>query len=132
MRCLIDTCAWIWELASPDKLSDRATSTIDEAGRNGELHLSVISCWEVAKLVEEGRLRLNIPVRDWIERGLAREGLILVELSPAICVESTELPGEFPGDPADQIILATARRLSLPVITPDRAFRDHPGVEAVW
>ena len=66
------------------------------------------------------------------ESQLARTGLVLLDLSPAICVESTELPGKFTGDPADQIILATARRHSLPVITPDRAFRDHPGVEAVW
>jgi PIN domain nuclease of toxin-antitoxin system len=132
MRCLLDTCTFIWDLTERKRLSRRARKAIDDAAVREELHLSVISCWEVAKLVEKGRLRLELPVRDWIERGLTRSGLTLLPLSPAIAVESTELPGEMSLDPADQMIVATARHHSLAVVTPDARIVEYDGVRSVW
>jgi len=132
MRCLLDTCTFIWDLTERKRLSRKAVRAIDDAAAREELHLSVISCWEVAKLVEKGRLRLELPVRDWIERGLTRAGLTLLPLSPAIAVESTELPGEMSLDPADQMIVATARHHSLAVVTPDARIVSYDGVRSVW
>jgi PIN domain nuclease of toxin-antitoxin system len=129
VRVLLDTCAWLWDAATPERLSDAAARAIRDST---ELHLSVISCWEIAKLVEKGKLHLSIPVRDWTRRALARERLVLAELTPDICIESTELPHTMPGDPADQIIVATARRLSVPIVTSDRRIAEYPGVQTVW
>jgi PIN domain nuclease of toxin-antitoxin system len=105
---------------------------IDGARAGDALYLSVISCWEVAKLVEKGKLRFNMPVRQWIEGALMLPGVQLEGLSPDICVESTELPGSFHGDPADQIIVATARVLGAEVVTSDRQIRDYEHVASVW
>ncbi|MEX1114001.1 MAG: type II toxin-antitoxin system VapC family toxin [Akkermansiaceae bacterium] len=90
--------------------------------------MSAISCWEVAKLVECGRLTLPCPVYDWIQQALAYPGIRLIELSPSISVESTQLPGTFHRDPADQIIVATSRILDAPLVTVDRKILEYPHV----
>jgi PIN domain nuclease of toxin-antitoxin system len=69
--------------------------------------VSAISCWEVAKLVERKRLNLNVPVNEWIAQALGPSGITLLPLEPEIAVLSTQLPGSFHKDPADQIIVAT-------------------------
>ncbi len=129
---LLDTCAWIWLASDRKRLSPAATEAIEGAGRGERLHLSAISCWEVAKLVEKGRLAFKVPVREWLPRALALPGLQLEELSPEICLASTELPGEFHGDPADQILVATARHLGAALVTPDRRIRAYPHVPSLW
>jgi PIN domain nuclease of toxin-antitoxin system len=83
------------------------------------LGVSIISCWEVAKLVQVGRLVLPCPVSEWIQKALSYPGVRLVQLSPRVVVESTQLPGQFHRDPADQMIVATARVLGVPVVTAD-------------
>ena len=93
--------------------------------------MSAISCWEVAKLVEYGRLTLPCPVSDWLRQALAYPGVRLVELSPRVCVESTRLPGTFHRDPADQIIVATARVLDAPLMTADSKISADPHVKLV-
>ena len=132
MRCLLDTCTWIWAVNKDRRLSRAAQKEIDAALANDELHVSVISCWEVAKLVQESRLSLSVPVRDWVGRALEQPGLELVPLSPTIAVESTELPGKKSLDPSDQIIVATARHHSLAILTPDRKMVEYDGVQTVW
>lgn len=100
-----------------------------DSSEQGGIAVSAISCWEVAKLVERGRLSLPCPVFDWLQQALAYPGVRLIELSPRICAESTQLPGEFHSDPADQIIIATARILDPPLLTVDRRIRDYPHVK---
>ena len=77
--------------------------------RDEVVALSAISCWEVAKLVELGRLQLDRPIETWIHGALARPNLSLLTLTPAVAIASTQLPGVFHRDLADQIIVATAR-----------------------
>jgi PIN domain nuclease of toxin-antitoxin system len=88
----------------------------------------VISCWEVAKLVEKGRLVLEQPTKDWITAALEFPSATLLPLTPAIAVESTMLPGSFHADPADQLIVATARLLALPLATADKKLLNYPHV----
>ena len=92
--------------------------------------MSAISCWKIAKLVERGRLTLPCPVYDWIQQALSYPGVRLIELLPRISVESTQLPGEFHRDPADQIIVATARVLGVPLVTMDEKILAYPHVQA--
>lgn len=78
-----------------------------------------MSCWEVAKLVECNRLRLECPVEEWMGGALSLPGIQLIDLTPAIAIASTKLPGSFHRDPADQIIVATARAYDLELLTVD-------------
>ena len=82
--------------------------------------MSIISCWEVAKLVEYKRLLLPCSVADWFDQALSYPGVVLLGLTPRIVIESTELPGDFHKDPADQMIVATSRVLDCPLLTNDR------------
>ena len=132
MNCLLDTCAFLWDAGDRRKLSRKASRAISRAADDDRLLLSVISCWEVAKLVQKDKLRLALPIRDWLDKALSRNGLELVNLSPEIAAESTELPGFFTGDPADRIIVATARTMNLTVITADHCILEYSGVRTIW
>lgn len=125
---VLDTHIWIWWVHGDGKLTREYYEYIQEQESQG-LGISAISCWEVAKLVEYGRLSLPISVDEWLDEALAYPGISFLELTPIICVESTQLPGDFHRDPADQIIVATARVHNCPIVTVDRKIREYPYVE---
>jgi PIN domain nuclease of toxin-antitoxin system len=131
MRYLLDTHAWIWWNSRPEALSPKVLKLI-QRGEHDELLLSAISVWEFSKLVEKGRLTLACDGWSWLKEALAMPGLRLVELSPEVAWQSTQLPPPFHDDPADQMIVATARLENATVITTDRLIRDYPHVRAVW
>ena len=83
----------------------------------------------IAKLVELGRLTLPCPVLDWLHQALGYPGVRLIDLSPDICAESTQLPGTVHRDPADQIIVATSRVLNAPLVTADAKILAYPHVK---
>jgi PIN domain nuclease of toxin-antitoxin system len=105
---VLDTHVWVWWVHGDTKLPDDYARNIAEREGQG-LGVSAISCWEVAKLVEYGRLTLPRSVEEWLDAALAYAGIVLLELTPRIAVESTRLPGAFHKDPADQIIVAARR-----------------------
>jgi len=115
---LLDTHIWVWWINSSAKLTPKQLAVIQQHLAIG-LAVSVISCWEVAKLATLGRLNLFLPVDQWLRLGLSRPGVRLVDLTPAIALEANRLPGKFHRDPADQILVATARELNLPLLTAD-------------
>lgn len=125
---VLDTHTWIWWVHGDRKLTREYYEYIQEQESQG-LGISAISCWEVAKLVEYSRLILPRSVNEWLDEALAYPGIRLLELTPRICVESTQLPGEFHRDPADQIIVATARVHNCPIVTLDRKIREYLYVE---
>lgn len=79
--------------------------------------------------MELGRIALNVPVMDWIRGALAYPGVRLLDLTPEIAVESTRLPGTLHRDPADHILVATARLLAIPIMTDDSKIIAYPHVE---
>jgi PIN domain nuclease of toxin-antitoxin system len=93
--------------------------------------VSIISCWEVAKLVEYGRLKLPQDVVAWLGIALGYPGVRLLDLTPAIVVESTRLPQPFHKDPADQMIVATARIHDYPIATADDKILDYAHVRTI-
>ena len=127
---LLDTHIWIWWVDGNENLSPEQTREIqnNEAGIIG---VSAISCWEVAKLVERGRIEFDVPVDEWIHQALNYPGVRLLELTPEIAVESTRLPEGFHRDPADQIIVATARIYDCLLITVDDGIRNYPHVKTL-
>ena len=119
-RLLLDTCACLW-LMHGDRMSTSSLRAIDEAQANrAGIYVSAISAWEVATLVHKGRYRLLVSPQTWFNRLLALVGIRLAELTHETLIDSTELPGAPPSDPADRMILATARRQGFIVITRDR------------
>lgn len=126
---LLDTHVWVWWVHGDERLSAKAASILDDNESSG-LGVSVISCWEVAKLVEVGRLGLPFAVDEWLDRALAYPGVTLIDLSVPIVVESTRLGG-FHRDPADQMLVATTRVLGVPLATADRRIVAYDGVETL-
>jgi PIN domain nuclease of toxin-antitoxin system len=125
---VLDTHIWVWWVHGDAQLSDKQERLLHENESTG-LGVSVISCWEVAKLVERGRLILPCPVADWFDQALAYPGMQLVDITPLIALESTQLPPEFHRDPADQLIVATARILDALLLTADRRILNYPHVK---
>jgi PIN domain nuclease of toxin-antitoxin system len=127
---LLDTHIWVWWVDDDQQLVDRPRHLIQDNVRSG-LEVSAISCWEVAKLVQYGRLQLACPLEDWMEQALAYPGVQLLELTPRIAIESTKLPGTFHRDPADQIIVATARVYDIPLLSVDSRILQYPHVRTL-
>jgi PIN domain nuclease of toxin-antitoxin system len=124
---LLDTHIWLWWVHGDNRMPSEYTKILQEHEASG-LCLSTITCWEVAKLVEYQRLILPLPIAEWMQQALAYPGMRLIELSPDIAIESTRLPQPFHRDPADQIIVATARVLNCPLMTVDDKIRHYPHV----
>jgi PIN domain nuclease of toxin-antitoxin system len=128
---VLDTHIWVWWVNGSPELSPGKRQILASRQTDG-LGVSVISCWEIAKLVEKGRLALAVPVGQWIDQALAYPGLALLPLDPRIAVASTQLPSPFHNDPADQIITATAREMDCPLATEDGKMLAYPHVKLVW
>ena len=124
---VLDTHIWIWWVDENPRLSSANLETIQKH-QDGGLGISIISCWEVAKLVEKGRLSFDCIVDEWLEVALTYPGIELIELSLAIILQSTRLEG-FHNDPADQIIVATAKVLNVPLLTQDTKILNYSDVE---
>jgi PIN domain nuclease of toxin-antitoxin system len=132
MPTLLDTHAWVWWVAADRRLSSRARATITRSAARRDLWISLISTWEVAKRVEKGQLTLDRPLDQWLDDALAKPGLGVWEMTRRILVDSCELPQPFHGDPADQIIVATARRHAAMLVTRDEAIARYPHVQTIW
>lgn len=115
---VLDTHIWVWWVHNSPNLTDRQREIIQNHENEG-IGVSIFSCWEVAKLVELQKLTLHCSLDEWLHTALQYPGLQLLTLTPEIVIESTRLPGEFHRDPADQIIVATARIYDCPLLTVD-------------
>jgi PIN domain nuclease of toxin-antitoxin system len=117
---VLDTHVWIWVLeGAMGELSDETIERIEEASGHAGIGVAAISVWEVAMLEARGRITLSRSVDEWVAAAIAAPGVRLIDLSPAISVDSTRLPGEPPRDPADRMIIATARALGGTLVTRD-------------
>ena len=123
---ILDTHIWVWWTNGGRQLPADYLAYIQTEAING-LGVSAISCWEVAKLVELNRLQLAVLVDQWLSHAL-QAPVQLLPISPEIAVGSSQLPGSFHRDPADQLIVATARLYDCPLVTQDRLIRAYPHV----
>ena len=125
---VLDTHIWVWWVHGDAQLPNNHRLYLQTHEAQG-LGISIISCWEVAKLVEYNRLKLSLSITDWLDQALAYPGIRLLDLTPRIAVESTQLPGTFHRDPADQMIVATARVHNCPLMTVDAKILAYPHVQ---
>jgi PIN domain nuclease of toxin-antitoxin system len=112
---LLDTCALLW-LAEGGEMAPNARKAIVA----GSLNVSLISVWEVANLVRKNRIVLTMPVAKWFLQAVETMEAAVIELTVDILTGSCELPGLPPNDPADRIIIATAREARTVLVTRDK------------
>ena len=117
---LLDTHTWIWLFNGSTELSKSAIEQIDFAANQGKVFIPAISVWELSMLVAKSRVNLSQSIHQWINNSLSQPGVNLSPILPEIAIESSFLPGDFHGDPADRIIVATARINNLIVFTRDK------------
>lgn len=134
MGLVIDTHVWLWLESDPDRLSEPARSRIEQAARVGKLWVSVMSVWEIGMLVAKDRIRLSMPVDEWVRQASATPGMQMLGVVPEIALESTRLPDEPHGDPVDRLLMASARVHNLTLITADEkilAYADQGHLKAL-
>ena len=129
---LLDTHAWVWWVTEDRRLSRPAKAAIADAIADHDLWISLMSVWEVAKKVEKRQLVLDRPVDQWLDEAMTVHGLGVWEITRPILVHSCELPQPFHGDPADQILVATARRQGAAMVTRNQQIRRYPHVQTIW
>lgn len=116
---LLDTHVWIWLMNGDKSLKKNIIDLIRRSSNQNELFVASITFWEVAMLEARGRIALGSATQDWIKEALATPGLSTATLTPDIAIDSCHLPDQPHKDPADRIIIATARKLQLTLITRD-------------
>lgn len=118
---LVDTHTLIWMVEEAPRLGVRTAEALNRAGWENRIAVSAITPWEIGLLVNKGRLQLGADVMEWIRAVLAKPGVQLAPLEPEIAVASTRLPFEMHADPADRILVATARHRGATLVTADGA-----------
>jgi PIN domain nuclease of toxin-antitoxin system len=122
---VLDTHVLVWIAEGDSRLGEATRKLIEAESENGQILVPAISVWEIAMLVAKGGLGLGQDVRNWVGRALELGGVSLAELLPAISLESVALPGDFHSDPADRMIVATARYHQSTLFTADRQILDY-------
>ncbi len=130
---VIDTHVLVWWVSGETCLSTAADKAIKETLLNGsEVIVSAISAWEISMLIEKGRLILSMDVASWLDEVTHIDGVRFVPIDIETGIKSTLLPGEFHKDPADRMIVATARKLAVPLVTADEKMMHYEHVKTVW
>ncbi len=130
---VLDTHALIWWVSGEQgQLSAEADAVIASEHARGKILVSSITAWEVAMLVHRGRLALAMDVSAWLGVVEEIEAVAFVPVDNDLAVKAVELPGAFHKDPADRLIVATARKLAVPLVTADDKIRSYPHVRTIW
>lgn len=130
---VLDTHALLWWASGArEQLSSAALQAIEGEMSGGQIMVSSISAWELAMLVAKGRIALSMDIGEWLAVLGEIAEVAFVPVDNDIAVKSASLPGEFHKDPADRIIVATARKLAAPLVTADEKIRAYPHVRTVW
>lgn len=125
---LLDTHAWIWAAAAPERLGRDGRRLLARDRARG---VAAISCWEVATLAARGRIELDRDPVAWMEEALLEVGADLLPLTPAVAAASAQL-GNFHGDPADRLIVAMALTHGAVLVTKDDRIREFGAVRTAW
>ncbi|ADJ62593.1 type II toxin-antitoxin system VapC family toxin [Herbaspirillum seropedicae] len=129
---ILDTHALVWWVGADPTLSRKARQVIEKEMAGGDIIISAISAWEIAMLVEREKLVLSMEVERWMATVAEIEAVRMVPVDVEVSVKAVALPGEFHKDPADRMIVATARKFSIPLVTKDEKIRAYPHVKTIW
>jgi PIN domain nuclease of toxin-antitoxin system len=131
LNVVLDTHMWVWWLTPQSPLTRAERLALDRSAENRELHISAISLWEVQLLHAKQRLQLPTSFAEWIVRAADPRLVAVLPLDVDVVIASDELPQAFHGDPADRLIVATARAHAMPLATHDAAIRKSRAI-ALW
>ena len=138
---ILDTHVWIWWLQASSALrpAQMAAIVAQENDNASVIGICATSLWEVAMLVQKGRIQLGTDQLSWFTGALAYPRVRIINLSPAIAIQSTQLPGndqlprvEQIRDPSDQIIVATAMVNDCPLVTSDEKMVGYTHVQTIY
>jgi PIN domain nuclease of toxin-antitoxin system len=129
---LLDTHVLFWWISENSKLTLPAIAAIEAEIPGGQILISSMSVWEVTMLVAAGRRTLSVSVPDWIAGFENIAEVTFIPVDNDIAVQSVLLPDGFHKDPADRIIVATARKFGAPIITADQKIRSYRHVRTIW
>lgn len=122
---LLDTHAFIWLMEGEETLSRESRQLINRLSQKKFIFVAAISIWEIAMLQAKKRIVLKMPLQKWVEKATSLPFLKIIDLNPEIAIQSCKLPGNFHGDPADRMIVATSRILDVPLLTRDKKILDY-------
>lgn len=129
---VLDTHALVWWVTGDPILSKNAKTAIEREQNGGDIVVSSISAWEIATLVDRERLVLSMDVNSWLTTVAQVDSVRFLPVDVDVAVKSVELPGTFHKDPADRIIVATARKLAARLVTKDEKIRAYSHVKTIW
>jgi PIN domain nuclease of toxin-antitoxin system len=130
---MLDTHALVWWVSGEQaKLSTAAAAAIATESAGGSIILSSITAWEIAQLVDRGRIELAADLEAWLALVEAIPSLTFIPVDNEIGAKSVTLPGNSHKDPADRIIVATARKYAVPLVTADERIRGYPHLRTIW
>ena len=130
---VLDTHVLLWWVSRSEALSAVAEKAIKRTLAEGsEVIVSAISAWEVSMLIDKERLILSMDVESWFDEVSQIDGVRFMPVDNEIGIKSTVLPGDFHKDPADRMIVATARKLAVPLVTADEKIRNYEHVRTIW
>ena len=129
---VLDTHTLVWWVTNDAELSEKAKKAIERERAGGEVVISAISAWEIAMLVDRGTLAFSMDIDSWLStvREIPRVRFAPVDVD--VAVKSVQLPGVFHKDPADRMIVATARKFAAPLVTKDLKMRAYAHVKTIW
>lgn len=128
---LLDTHIVIWILANPDELSKKAASAIRRSRIEGALAISAVTLFEIAQAIARGRIRVEQYTAAEVVNIVSRK-FVVQPLTAEIAARSVEFPKDYPGDPMDRIIGATAQVHKIPLVTADRRILESGLVSTIW
>ncbi len=129
---VLDTHTLVWWVTGDATLSKKAGKVIEREQSGGSIIVSAISAWEISMLVAHGRLVLSMDVSSWLATVAEIEAVRFLPVDVEIAAKSVELPGNFHKDPADRMIVTTARKLAVPLVTKDDKILNYPHVKTIW
>jgi len=129
---LLDTHSLMWWVNETKRLSPSANAAIDGEAAGGRILVSSITAWEMALLVKGGRIDFAGSISAWLTRIQRFKPIEFIPVDNDIGIEAVNLPGEFHKDPADRIIVATARKFGAPIVTADEKIRAYRHVRTIW
>ena len=123
---VLDTHIWFWlATGDPELIKRKGIKSLLAKISEFEIHISAITPWEIGMLEAKQRLVLRCDCLNWLTESICKTGVRIIPLTTEISVEATHLPGRFHGDPADRIIVASARQISASLLTRDRQIIDY-------
>jgi PIN domain nuclease of toxin-antitoxin system len=129
---LLDTHVLAWLVAEPARLSRPAASAIRRARISDGLAISSITVWELAMLFAQGILRSQSTVESAVENLLIRSGVVIMPITAEVAAIAAQFSDDYPKDPADRLIGATAMAEGIALITRDERIQRHRRLKTIW